>query len=144
MGIAELCMTENFVQALREGRLDWCSARAELFKDFDRATTASEREFCLGLHKSLMDAVEQTIDPGHMDEFRKTRAQDYRLLLIKEAVLGRDDGIIEPAKMAAITRRDVNAGRLSATDELHRLAAASDAPRKAKGIIAKMRGWLGL
>jgi hypothetical protein len=140
--------TEHFAQALREGRLDWGSARADIFKDFDRATTTSEREFCLGLHKSLMDAVEQTIDPGHMDEFRKTRAQDYRLLLIKEAALGCDDGILDPAKMAAITRREVDAGRLSADDDLHRLAVSGDmilTPHNApSGIVAKMRGWLGL
>jgi hypothetical protein len=141
--------TEHFAQALREGRVDWGSARADIFKDFDRATTTSEREFCLGLHKSLMDAVEQTIDPGHIDEFRKTRAQDYRLLLIKEvAVLDRDAETIDPAKLAAITRREVDAGRLSADDELHKLAVSGDTiltPHNApSGIVAKVRGWLGL
>ena len=147
MGWAESLTTENLVQALREGQLDWPRAREEIFNDFDRALTAPEREALLGLHKCLMDAVEQTIDPASLDKFKTARAQDYRLLLIKEAAIGSESEYINTARLAAITTREVNAGRLSADDGLHKLAVSGDAvltPREASpGLVSKMRNWLG-
>jgi hypothetical protein len=122
-------------------------AREEIFNDFDRALTAPEREALLALHKCLMDAVEQTIDPANLDKFKTARAQDYSLLLIKEAAIGSESEHIDMAKLAAITTREVNAGRLSADDGLHKLAISADAvlaPSEASaGLIAKMRNWLG-
>ena len=147
MGWAESLTTENLVQALREGQLDWPRAREEIFNDFDRALTASEREALLGLHKCLMDAVEQTIDPASLDKFKTARAQDYRLLLIKEAAIGSDSKYLNPARLAAITTREVNAGRQSADDDFHKDAVSGGAvvpPQKATdGIASKLRNWLG-
>ncbi len=110
MGWPETLTTQNIAQALREGQLDWAQAREEIVKDFDRALTAPEREALLGLYKCLMDAVEETIDAAHLDELRKLRAQEYRFLIIKEASLGGDDKFLKPAKLAAVTTREVNAG----------------------------------
>ncbi len=148
MGWADSLMTTDLVRALREGQLDWSQARKEIIDDFDRALTAPEREALLGLYKCLMDAVEQTIDPASLDKFKTTRAQDHRVFLIKEATIGSASEHLNMAKLAAITTREVNAGRLSADDGLHKLAVSGDAvltPAEASsGIVSRMRNWFGL
>jgi hypothetical protein len=124
-----------------------CQAREEIINDFDRALTPAEREACLGLYQCLMDAVEKTMAPVALDKFRETRAHDYRVFLIKEAAIGSDDEYLKLDRLAAITRREVEAGRLRADDGLHQLAVSADTvltPRPPSGIVAKLRGWLGL
>jgi hypothetical protein len=66
------------------------------------------------------------------------RSQYYNLLLIKEATIGRTDGNIPPDKLAAITRREVAAGRMSPDDDLHKLAVAGDTVLKP---LAAVSAW---
>lgn len=98
-----------------------------------RATTTEDRVILLSVHKTLMDAVERNcVAPDKLAEFRTLRMQDYRLLLISEAIIGRTDGMIDPVKIVAISQREVNAGRLPSDDELHTLAVGNGIHRKAK------------
>jgi hypothetical protein len=130
------------------GSIDWRGVREEIHQAHDEATTEQERVLCLALHKAIMDAAERTaIEPAKLADFRKTRLQDYNLLLIKEAIIGRSDNNVPPDKLAAITRREVAAGRMLPEDELHNLAAAGDAiltPRPAPpktGFGARIASW---
>jgi hypothetical protein len=135
-------------EAKAGGSLDWLSMRKEIFQAHNEATTEQERVLCLALHKLTMDAAERTtIVPEKLADFRKIRLADYNLLLIKEAVIGRTDGNIPPDKLAAITSREVAAGRMSPEGEFHKLAVAGDTvltPRPASqktGLGARIASW---
>ncbi len=71
-----------------------------------------------------MDHVEQHIQPEDLEEFKNFRREDYNLLLIKEAMIGNDTDILDTHVMAAITSREVAAGRMSPDNELHKIAVA--------------------
>jgi hypothetical protein len=72
-----------------------------------------------------MDAVERQniIEPKELEKFKTLRAQEYRLMLIREATIGRTDGLIDP-RLTEITRREVDAGRMAGDDDFHTLAVA--------------------
>ncbi|GEM_PF-2477738 len=108
-------------------KLDWPRIRDEIHAEHDRAATTQERETLLSVYKTVMDAVERQMRPEDLEKFRKTRSEDYNLLLIKEATIGDHSGNINPQRMAAITRREVTAGRMSPDNELHKLAVAGAA-----------------
>jgi hypothetical protein len=142
-------LAERLSREAETGRsIDWRNAREEIHQAHDEATTEQQRVLCLAMHKAIMDAAERiAIEPDKLADFRKARLQDYNLLLIKEAMIGRTDGNVPPDKLAAITRREVAAQRMSPEDELHKLAVAGDAilpPRPAPsktGIGARVVSW---
>jgi hypothetical protein len=109
------------------GTLDWRQAREDIFAAHAASESEAEREACLVMHKMVLDAVEQQIQPGDLETFRNARQKDYHFLLAKEARIGRTDRIIEPAVIAAIARREIAAGRMSSANELHLLARAAGA-----------------
>lgn len=124
-------LVDRLIREMQSGvTLNWRQAREDIHEAHDAANTEADRVLCLALHKAVMDAVERQSDDaikeGNLAEFREARQQDYNMFLIKEAVIGRTDGIIPPDRMAAITRREVAAGRMSADDGLHKLAVAAD------------------
>ena len=94
-------------------KLDWSRIRDQIHAEHDRALTTQERETLLSVYKTVMDAVERQIRPDDLEKFRKTRSEDYNLLLVKEAAIGDDSGNINAQRMAAITSREVAAGRIS-------------------------------
>jgi len=51
-----------------------------------------------------------------MAKIKEARLSEYRLMLIAEAV--RPDGLAVPQKMEEITRREIEAGRMSTDDGL--------------------------
>jgi uncharacterized membrane protein YhaH (DUF805 family) len=107
--------------------LDWPRIRDQIHAEHDRATTTKERETLLAVYKAVADTVERQIRPEDLEKFRKTRSEDYNLLLIKEAATGDQSGNINPQRLATITDREVTAGRMSPDNELHRLAVAGAA-----------------
>jgi hypothetical protein len=81
-----------------------------------------------------------------MPDFQTGRAQNYRIWLISEAIIGRTDGSIDPVRLAEISQRLLDARRLSADDELlGRLAGAITLVplSERKTISQKIRSWLG-
>ena len=117
--------------------MDWPQIRKDIHAEHDRATTAQDREALLGIYKAVMDAVERQIREEDLEAFRKARMEDYNLLLIKEATIEDTSGHINPPRMAAITRREVEAGRMAPDDGLHKLAVAgatvlTPVPKRAK------------
>ena len=69
-----------------------------------------------------MDQVERSGTITDMTKFTKLRQQDYNLFLISEAA--DEAGNIVPESMLAVTEREIAAGRMTETDEPHRLARA--------------------
>ncbi|MDQ0319687.1 hypothetical protein QO002_001825 [Pararhizobium capsulatum DSM 1112] len=123
---AEL-LVERILARGQSGQIDWRQAREEIHDAHDLATNAAERVLCLGVHKAIMDAVERHGAVSDVECFRKTRRQDYNLLLIKEVMIGKTDGLIDPIALAEITGREVAAGRMPPDDEFHKLATAGAA-----------------
>jgi hypothetical protein len=133
--------------------LDWKRIREEVHDEHERATTTAERVALLSIHKALLDKVERDTDfaPEDLETFKTTRRQDYNLLLIQEAIIGRDvaDTNIDPQKLAVITEREVKAGRMTANDDLHKLAVAGAAiltpfPKPQRSRYGWLRLWMVL
>jgi hypothetical protein len=126
-------LAERLAKEIQSGaRLDWKGIRKEIVDEHERATNMAERILCLSLYKVLMDVVverQNISEPKDLEEFKTLRAQEYRLMLIREETIGRTDGLIDPKKMAEITRREVAEGRMAADDDFHTLAVSgAEAP----------------
>lgn len=138
-------LVERLAEDRFAGTLDWPQTRNEIHEAHEAAETEAERVLCLSAYKVLMDTVERQrlVKPDQWDNFRKARREDYRAFLIREAMIGVTDGHIHTDRLAAVTRREVAAGRLSPDDDLRKLADAGDrvltprprGPRDYRGII---------
>jgi hypothetical protein len=128
--------------------IDWQHTRDDIYEAHDAAETEAERVACLRMYFVLMDEVERQgiVYQGKLEEFRELRRQYYTMLLIKEALIGVTDGLVRPDRMAAITRREVAAGRMAGDDETHRIAVEGEmalaAPRREpRGVWARVASW---
>lgn len=102
--------------------LDWRATRDEIHELHKRATTSHERGALLAIYTAVMDQVERSGTITDMAEFKEARQQDYNLFLIREAT--DEAGNIVPETLLAATEREIADGRMTETDELHRLARA--------------------
>jgi hypothetical protein len=126
--------------------IDWREMREEILDEHELAPNVADRVLCLKLHFALMDMVERNgIEPENLEKFKKTRSQDYALMLVKEAMIGQTDDNVDPMKMLPITTREVRDGRMSPDDELHTLAVAGaeilGSPKPPGGLGVKLRSW---
>jgi hypothetical protein len=111
---------------------NWRLMRKEIVARCRQAMRAEEREKYLSLYMSFMDTVElglqrQGAVQADIDEIKRLRGQEYRLLLIEECKLNQatnfsDKGVVDAAMLAAITTREVSAGRMDPSDDVHLLA----------------------
>jgi hypothetical protein len=92
--------------------------RDEIHNEHKRAPTFGQRGALLAIYKSVMDYVEgaSNFEPEGLEKFKKTRRQDYCLFLARECA--QPDGNVDPVMMEAVTRREVDAGRMAEDDEL--------------------------
>lgn len=102
--------------------MDLPKIRTEIHAEFERARTTAEHEALLAIFKAVMDCAERKINVQDLEEFKDVRRKDYRLLLIREA--GMLDGNIDPRKLEEITRREVEAGRMTSDDDFRKFAVA--------------------
>jgi hypothetical protein len=112
-------LLERMMATVRQGPLvEWNKFRNEIVEHFRRATSTPERVALLRVYKVLMDSVEQSpgFAPEDMAKIKEARLSEYRLMLIAEAL--RPDGLAVPQKMEEITRREIEAGRMSTDDGL--------------------------
>jgi hypothetical protein len=120
--------TESLLKRLSSvpcgSELDFLKIRDEIFENYERATTTHERNALLDIRNAIMDNFERSISSDDLEAFKKVRQQEYRLLLITEAVSGE---YISPKAIDAVTRREVAAGRMAPDDEFRQLAAAGGA-----------------
>jgi hypothetical protein len=123
---------------------DWRPLKEEILEVHEAPLSERERVLCLTMMKALMDAVEhQCIEPENLQKFRETRRQEYHQMLVKEALMGRTDGIVDPVVMASITFREVRDGRMASDDEFHELAV-SGAKRLVQNkptFASRIRSW---
>jgi hypothetical protein len=109
-------LLERMMATVRQGPLvEWNKFRNEIVEHFRRTTSTTERVALLRVYKALMDAVEQSpgFAPEDMAKIKEARRSEYYLMLIAEGV--GPDGL-DPQKMEEITRREIEAGRMSPDD----------------------------
>jgi hypothetical protein len=99
--------------------LDWKSAREEIWGLHKKAETSEERGALLAVYTAVMNLVERSGTVTDIEKFKEAWQSDYNLFLISEATDGQD---IVPEKLLAVTAREIAAGRMAETDELHKLA----------------------
>src|SRR5690348_2913967 len=66
-----------------------------------------------------MDNAEPQISSADLDRFLTMRRQAYNQMLVREALV---DGNVSPYALDAITRREIEAGRMAPDDELRDIA----------------------
>ena len=112
---------ERMLAAGYEGSLrEWNKFRNEIVKTFKRVSTTSERVALLRAYNALLDAVEQAPGLASKDiaEINEARLSEYRLMLVAEGA--GPDGFLDSQKIEEITRREIEAGRMSPDDVLRK------------------------
>lgn len=101
--------------------LDWRKIREEIHNEHERATTTNQRVTLLGIYQTVMDTVERSggIAREDLGDFKDARLKDYRLLIVREALVGEN---VCAETLNAITEREVAAGRMAPYDTLRRTA----------------------
>lgn len=102
-------------------QLDFRAVREQIHDAAEQTVDSSERVILLQVFHAVMDLVERSenIAPEDMELFRDTRAKDYRLLLMREVLIGQN---VSVELLHAVTQREVQAGRMVEDDELRQLA----------------------
>jgi hypothetical protein len=102
-------------------QLDFRAVREQIHDAAEQTIDSSERVILLQVFHAVMDFVERSgnIAPEDMELFRDTRAKDYRLLLMREVLIGQN---VSVELLHAVTQREVQAGRMAEDDELRQLA----------------------
>ena len=129
--------------------LDWRALREKIHDAFDQTDSFEERGIILAAFTALMDCVERGLedqrgDPGDLATFRKTRDQDYCLLLTKESLDGEN---VDAKLLERATKREVDAGRMSPDHQLRKLALVgttlgiSTAAQPGKAASGKVSWW---
>ncbi len=101
--------------------LDFLAVRKQIHDASERTSDSSERVILLQLFHAVMDLIERSgnIAPEDMEVFRNTRAKDYKLLLMREVLIGQNVSI---ELLNATTLREVQTGRMAENDELRQIA----------------------
>ncbi|MGA7327887.1 MAG: hypothetical protein WBX25_26230 [Rhodomicrobium sp.] len=111
--------------------------------ELNKIAKTEEEQFslCLAFH-ALMDDAEKRglIHPSQLENFKDLRKTDYLHMLSVQASIGDS---IDPTLFEHVTRREVEAGRLSADDDFRKLAVAGAAVLGKSVTRPKGQKWLG-
>jgi hypothetical protein len=103
--------------------LNWREIRDEIQREADTPNTPEERVLLLWLFNRTLDQAEWEVGevaPEKLDELRKVRAADYRMLLVKEALVGEN---VCADTLYEVTGREIEAGRMVPDDSFRKFAA---------------------
>lgn len=100
---------------------DWHAFRDEIAALHEKAATEEEYVTLLEAHRNLVAVGKFAYDDETYAKLLPIAAAEYRMFLNKEAL---ENGSINPALLERITRREVEAGRLDADDDLRKLSVA--------------------
>jgi polyhydroxyalkanoate synthesis regulator phasin len=139
-------IADLMLRMMKKDELTWEKARAfrdEIVELNKNTQTDEEQSALVFAFNSLMNQVEEfdLIDPSSLDHFRNVREADYKMMLSVQAMIGDH---IDPDRLECITRREVEAGRLSADDKFRQLAVSGATVLGTRAGNAPKRGsWLG-
>ncbi len=100
---------------------DWRAFRDEIAALHTEATTEQEYVTLLEAHRNLIAVGKRAYDAETYAKLLPIAEAEYKMFLNKESM---EDGIVNPILLERVTRREVEAGRLSADDEFRKLAVA--------------------
>src|SRR5205823_4471239 len=98
---------------------DWRAFRDEIAALHADATTEEEYVTLLEAHRKLMAVGKFAYDEETYAKLLPIAAAEYRMFLSKEATEG---GLINPVLLERVTRREVEAGRLTPNDSFRTLS----------------------
>jgi hypothetical protein len=101
---------------------DWMEFRIQIAELHDKATTQEEYVELLHAHSILGLLINDVYDEKTAEKIRAIHSAEYINFLNKEATENGD--LINPALLALITAREVEAGRMDPNDEFRKLAQA--------------------
>lgn len=102
---------------------DWRGFRDEIAMLHNEATTDEEYVTLLEAHRNLVTVGEHAFDSDTYEKLLPITRAEYLMFLNKEST---EDGVINPALLARVTRREVEAGRLEPEDDFRSFAAAGE------------------
>ena len=115
--------------------LDFRAVRDELHDLAAQAQSEQEHISILGILHSVMDAMETSgnVSPENLEAFRDVRDKDYRLLLMREIVIGENASV---ELTDSVTTREISAGRMRLDDPMRR--AVDDALKQPFDSVAEL------
>ena len=122
-------------------QFDWRKVRDDITGVYAGASI-DERVTLLKLYNAVMDLVDRHLSASSasdVDVFRSARKQDYNAMIASECLDG--EGNVMPEALRMVTLREVEAGRMSADDELRRLAIGG--PEAFRTPQPTRKGWGG-
>jgi len=102
--------------------------REKIQKEFDAAQTSDQRGKVLAIFTAMMDFYERNLPADQvalLDDFKKARAQDYKLFIVQECTVGLDSpggGNVSVDMLMAVTNREIAAGRMDEEYSLRKIA----------------------
>ena len=104
--------------------IDYTEIRRKIDEEWEKTTTIDDRVKLLKVFNLVMDLVERNLErnespPNLLQDFRNTREADYRLFLVRESMLGEN---VCAETLAAVTQREVSAGRMTPDHTLYTTA----------------------
>jgi hypothetical protein len=105
--------------------LRWHEIRGRICVAIERAKAEDERVALLQFYSATMDIVEDaaaTMDPQTVPEIRETRLKDYDGFIVQECLEGQ---ALRAERLAAVSRREIAAGRMAPEAELLKRAQAA-------------------
>jgi hypothetical protein len=97
--------------------MEFTKIRDEIHEEYERATTTEERV-------TLLKIFTAGLSPDDLEQLRAARLQDYRLLLVRESLIGEN---VSPDILYEVTEREIAAGRMAPDDDLRQTAVEGKA-----------------
>lgn len=98
---------------------NWREIIEEVNNEFGRVTTEENRAALLATFKATMDFAETTVAPDNLQTFQEARQRHYKSFIVQEALVGSNVCV---ETLYAITKREIDAGRMAADDSLRKTA----------------------
>lgn len=111
-------LIDSVPESPAEALASWRQLRVSIHDAFENAKSAGQRAALLALNHSIMNMAEKAMDPKDLENFREIRGHSYSLLVVKECLVGDQ---VSATTAAAVTRREVAAGRMAANHSLRKL-----------------------
>ena len=112
----------EFPPSLADFMLSTGEAYECVTREFEKATTSTQRAHILEIYVMSMRLVINGVDPQQKEKMEKSFQESYYLFLVLEA---RKGDFVDPELMEMITAREVLAGRMDANDELRTMSVST-------------------
>lgn len=138
-----ILLLEELTTHPRDQNLDFDRWRQRFQAVLAEPIDEESRVVVLDGYKSILDLFERALEgsPDRLEDFRKARETDWRVLCLQEAQIVSRSELFHPAILAAIVDRELAAGRMQENDftEMAKSGAQAFAQPK-KGWFSRLFG----